>query len=96
MSHHKTEKTGPGNIDQTLAFLKHAFNRATMSLGYKNHKGTRLYDYQCEFMWVIHDITNGPIFSISHFVQQANNLIKDIEEEIKRDREKSKGKSKEK
>ena len=83
MSHQKTEKTAPGNIDQTLAFLRHAFDRATRSLGYKNQKGTKLYEYQCEFMWIIHEITNGPIFAVSHFVQDANNLINRIEEEKK-------------
>lgn len=74
----KTEKAAPGNIDQTVAFLKNAFDRATRPIGYKNHKGTKLYDFQCEFMWILHEITNGPIFSVPHFIQEANNLLKDI------------------
>jgi len=81
MSYHKTERTASSNINQTIAFLKYAFERATRSLGYKNHKGTKIYTYQCEFMWILHEITNGPLFSVPHFIQEANNLIKEIEED---------------
>jgi len=70
--------------DQTVSFLKHSFAMATRPLGFKNHKGTKLYDYQVDFSWIMHEITNGIPHSVPEYVKQANQLIAKIEEEVKK------------
>lgn len=79
--HHSTHerKDGrPSNIDQTISYLRNAFTNATRNLGFKNHKGTNLYDYQVEFSWIMHEITNGSWYAIPDYVKKANELIDEI------------------
>lgn len=73
------ENQKPINIDQTAAYLSAAFANATRKFKGRNHKGTELYDYQVEFCWLIHEITAGPPYIAPVPIQQANDLITEIE-----------------
>lgn len=71
----------PLDIDQIVAHLNFSFAKATRSLGFKNTRGTLLYELQTDFMWILHEITNGPISNVPKYVAEANVLISYIENE---------------
>ena len=66
------------NTAQVVAYLTNAFERAVRHLGYKNQRGTELHDLQVEFMWLLYDITNGPIYIVPKRIQEANVFIENI------------------
>lgn len=66
------------DVGQVVTFLTNAFNNATRALGHKNTRGTKLHDLQCEFTWLIHEITNGPYYIVPKYIQTANELIDKI------------------
>jgi hypothetical protein len=74
---HKEEKREI-DVDQVVTFLTNAFDNATRSLGHKNTRGTKLYDLQCEFTWLIHEITNGPYYIVPKHIQTVKELISEI------------------
>jgi hypothetical protein len=67
------------NTDQTIRFLNHAFGKAQAKAiggsGYKNTKGTQLYDYQVDFCYLIDDIQRGSKYIAPKKISEANNLI---------------------
>lgn len=67
------------NLQQVTAYLSAAFSKATRHLGNKNNIGTPLYDYQVEFCWLQHEITTGPSYIAPKVIQEANDLIAEIE-----------------
>ena len=69
------------NVLQVASFLQNAFNWATRHMGFKNSKGTQLYDLQCEMMWLIHEITHGPRYIAPKHILSANELIDSIVEQ---------------
>lgn len=86
MSERNYQSKTVSNIDQSVAYLQHAFKRVTLPLGFKNHKGTRLHQYQVDFMWIMNEITHPRC--VTHLIQdhlkKANKFLAEIEEEIKR------------
>lgn len=73
------------NIDQVVNFLSTAFAKATQSaapaIGTKNTKGTKLYDYQCEFAHLVDEIQRGPVYIVPKRIAEANELIEALSKE---------------
>lgn len=69
------------NLDQVISYLTNAFNRASRHLGFKNQKGTVLYDYQVEMMYLISDIRQGPKYFAPKRITAANELIEKVGKE---------------
>lgn len=63
------------NLEQVISYLTNAFNKASRHLGYKNHNGTALYDFQVEMMYLIDDIRRGPKYFAPKRITAANELI---------------------
>lgn len=83
-STHERKDGKPANLEQTISYLRNAFVNATRPLGFKNHKGTKLYEYQVEFSWIMREITDGAWYLISDYVKEANELISKIESTTKK------------
>lgn len=64
--------------DQVVNYLNHAFSKAVHPLGNKNVKGTKLYDYQVEFSYLIDSIQRSPEYIISKIITDCNRLIDSI------------------
>lgn len=73
------------NTDQVCGYLNHTFGRAQQKLshvsGNRNHRGTKLYDYQVEFCYLIDEIQRGPTYILPKVIQDANQLITNLEQE---------------
>jgi hypothetical protein len=69
------------NIPQVVAYLNNAFSKATKPLGFKNIKGTKLYDYQVEFMYLIDSIQRDPLYMAPKAIAKSNKLIGKVEKE---------------
>jgi hypothetical protein len=67
------------DIDQVLHYLTRAFanaqSEAVKVLGHSNKKGTELYDFQVDFMYLIHEIKRGPRYIAPMKISEANELI---------------------
>jgi enhancing lycopene biosynthesis protein 2 len=70
------------NIPQVVAYLNNAFSKATKPLGFKNIKGTKLYDYQVEFMYLIDSIQRDPSYMAPKAIARANSLIDEVCNEV--------------
>lgn len=84
MAHHPKQredkpKITQEQVDKSVTYLTTAFNKATRHMGNKNVKGTELYDAQVEFAWLLHDIACGPRYIFPKLVEQANQIISDLE-----------------
>lgn len=73
------------NVEQVVTYLNHAFSRAQQkviqAIGNRNFKGTRLYDYQVDFCYLIDEIQRGPAYILPKTIQDANQLISSLEKE---------------
>lgn len=74
----KREERKEINTEQVIAYLLNAFSRASRHLGYKNQKGTALYDFQVELMYMIDDIKRGPKYIVPKCITSANELIETV------------------
>lgn len=65
------------NVKQVLEYLTHTFEEATRGLGPKSKavKGSKLYELQVEFAYLIDEIERGPTYMLPMVIQQANDLI---------------------
>ena len=74
------------NTEQVVAYLSHAFTKASQkiqqSIGNRNHKGTNLYRYQVEFCYMVDEIQRGPSYILPKIIQDANQLIADLERDV--------------
>ena len=68
------------NVHQVTKYLNHAFSKATQGMGYKNVKGTELYDHQVNFCYLIDNIHRGPKYMVPKVIAEANTLIDEIVE----------------
>ena len=72
----------PIDIGQVVSYLNHAFSSAIQkngsSVGSKNTKGTKLYQLQVDFVYLINDIQRGPKNFLSRKISDANELIDGI------------------
>lgn len=66
------------NLEQVIAYLTNSFSKASRHLGYKNQKGSALYDFQVEFMYLIDDIRRGPKYFAPKLITTANELIEEV------------------
>ena len=64
--------------EQVIKYLNHAFSKATQQFGSKNIKGTRLYDHQVDFCYLIDGIKRGPTYMVPKVIAECNKLIDDI------------------
>lgn len=65
-------------LNSTVGELYYLFNRATK--GYPSaERGNASYKLQCEFAWLLHEITNGPKFFIDDNVEKCKNFINKIQ-----------------
>ena len=73
------------NTEQVVTYLSHAFTRAQQkaayAIGNRNFKGTKLYDYQVDFCYMIDEIQRGPQYILPKVIQDANQLIFNLEKE---------------
>ena len=73
------------NTEQVVAYLSHAFSRAAQKVaqqvGNRNHKGTKLYQYQVDFCYLVDEIQRGPAYILPKVIQDANQLIVALEKE---------------
>jgi len=73
------------NTEQVVSYLSHAFQKASQKvqhvIGNRNHKGTTLYRYQVEFVYLVDEIQRGPAYILPKVIQDANQLIADLERE---------------
>lgn len=74
------------NVDQVVTYLSHAFSKAsqkaTKAIGVKNHKGTKMYDYQVEFCHLVNEIQRGPQYIVPKLITEANELIESLSNEV--------------
>lgn len=72
-------KQRPVDVQQVIKFLSVAFTRAHQTafenIGNRNGVGTRLYEFQVEFCYLVHDIENGPSYIAPKKIAEANKLI---------------------
>lgn len=67
------------NVEQVIAYLSNAFSKASRHLGsHKNQKGTSLYDFQVELMYMLDDIKRGPKYIVPKRIAEANELIEHV------------------
>lgn len=80
MTNQKRKETNKKEIDtkQVIEYLCNAFGRASRHLGYKNQKGSDLYNFQVELMYMIDDISRGPKYIVSKQIVAANELIDSV------------------
>ena len=73
------------NTEQVVAYLSHAFDRAAHKMapviGNRNHKGTKLYEYEVDFCYLVDEIQRGPEYILPKVIQDANQLIFKLERE---------------
>ena len=81
------------NVDKVVRYLSHAFakamSKATSKIGNKALRSvnkskvstTKLYDYQVKFCYLIDDIQRGPSYIAPKKIQEANELIADLDNE---------------
>ena len=71
------------NIDQVVHYLNRAFfnaqQKAKNKVGVDNSKGTVLYQYQVDFCYLINSIQRDPAHVAVKQIQEANNLIAELE-----------------
>lgn len=71
------------NVDQVVTYLSHAFSRAQQkaiqAIGNRNFKGSKLYEFQVEFCYMIDEIQRGPVYILPKVIQDANQLIVALE-----------------
>ena len=77
----KREEKKEIDVEQVVTFLSSAFNKATYSYGFKNNKGTELYNLQTEMAWMLHEIQMGPRYIAAKRIQEANEFIESINDE---------------
>ena len=71
------------DVNQVVSYLNHAFTNAIRGRGSNNTKGTKLYEYQTEFCYLINEIQRGPSYIVPKIIQDANELIDTITQENK-------------
>lgn len=77
--HVSEEKSQNIDISNVVYQLNNAFASATSHFNpNKNYKGTDLYNFQVDFSWLIHEITNGPQCFIWKNVDDVNALIEKV------------------
>lgn len=81
------------NIDHVVRYLNHAFSKAmSKAIGKIGNKALRtelkgnvskttLYEYQVKFCYLIDDIQRGPIYIAPKKIQEANELVAQLEKE---------------
>src|SRR5271157_992718 len=71
------------NVEQVVTYLSHAFSRAQQKaaqvIGNRNFKGSKLYDFQVDFCYLIDEIQRGPVYILPKVIQDANQLILALE-----------------
>lgn len=71
------------NVEQVVTYLSHAFGRAQQKashvIGNRNYKGSRLYEFQVDFCYLIDEIQRGPVYILPKVIQDANQLILALE-----------------
>lgn len=75
------------DTDQVSKYLQRAFSnaqsKAVSSLGHDNSRGSKLYEFQTEFAYLLDDIQRGPSYIVSMKISEANKLIELLEREGK-------------
>lgn len=75
------------NVEQVVSYLSHTFARSVQKMapviGTRNTKGSKLYEYQVEFCYLIDEIQRGPTYILPKIIQDANQLILNLEREVK-------------
>ncbi len=69
------------NVEKVVKYLNHTFSKAqqqAINTGSKNGKGTKLYDFQVEFCYLIDHIERGPAYLVSKKISEANDLIEKL------------------
>ena len=73
------------DIEQVSKYLQRAFanaqQRAVQKIGHDNSVGTRLYQYQTDFVYLLDEIQRGPRYIVSMKITEANKLIEQLENE---------------
>jgi hypothetical protein len=73
------------NTEQVVSYLSHAFisamKKAQPLVGNRNHKGTTLFEYQVDFCYLVDEIQRGPEYILPKIIQDANQLIVELERE---------------
>lgn len=71
------------NVEQVIGYLNHAFIRAQQkaipAIGNRNFRGSKLYDFQVDFCYLIDEIQRGPVYILPKIIQDANQLIVALE-----------------
>jgi hypothetical protein len=70
----------------TVTYLTRTFRAAEQKLkekeGWDNSKGTTLYQYQVDFCYLIDSIQRDPSYIAPKRIQEANELIANLEKEV--------------
>lgn len=79
------------SFDEEVNSAVETFNRvnwqAMTSLGFDNSRGTVLYDYQVEFMYLIDTITRDSKFIANKTLPRLRALISEYRDDLKRIKE---------
>ena len=76
---------GTGNIDvpKVVKFLSRSFevaqDKAKLTIGKDNTRGSKLYKFQVDFCYLIDEIMRGPTYIIPKRIQETNTLITRLE-----------------
>lgn len=68
------------DVRQVTRYLSRRFSQATEQVQGPARKGTKLYQYQVDFTYLIDEIQRGPKYIIPKVIQDCNEFIRRIEE----------------
>lgn len=76
------------DTDRVVEYLNRAFSNAMYKASDKlgrgvPSKGSKLYDYQVDFCYLINSIQRDPGYILPKKIQEANDLITELEAEAK-------------
>jgi hypothetical protein len=87
MTEERNTKKEDKKIDvvQVVEYLNYSFAKSlqkiTTIIGSRNTKGTKVYQYQVDFCYLIDEIQRGPQYILPKIIQDANDLIIAMEQE---------------
>ena len=74
------------DTNRVVEYLERAFATALFKAGDRlgtrdNTKGSVLYQYQVDFCYLVDEIQRGPVYNASKAIQEANQLIEQLDGE---------------
>lgn len=62
------------SYDEHIRGLKEKFSRLIRNAGFKNTKGTKRYELEVNFAYMMHELEMGPLYLRGKLFEQANDV----------------------